>query len=138
MVKSYACAHMDDSDQLEDSVRFWKSPQIKCFDLIGLDGTKYPLTLRLFYDAKLEAQERQKLINLGVALAHARNKGRYERLLRKNPAMQQVVEFIKPSQGHWLLSLSAVKQEARLKAITVLATNRSKLGVKSLHQAWAH
>ncbi len=138
MVKSYACAHMDDSDQLEDSVRYWKSPQIKCFDLIGLDGTDYPLILRLFYDAKIEAQEQQRLINLGVALAQARNEGRYERLLRKNPAMQQVVEFIKPSKGHWLLSLSAVKQAAKLKAITAFATNRSNLKMNLLYQAWSH
>ena len=96
------------------------------------------LTLRLFYDAKIEAQEQQRLINLGVALAQARNEGRYERLLRKNSAMQPVVEFIKPSKGHWLLSLSAVKQAAKLKAITAFATNRSNLKMQLLYQAWSH
>lgn len=137
-LKSYVCIHRGSGHQLDASVKCWKSPLIKRFILRGRGGTEYPLTLRLFYDAKIEAQEQQRLINLGVALAQARNEGRYERLLRKNLAMQPVVEFIKPSKGHWLLSLSAVKQAAKLKAITAFATNRSNLKMQLLYQAWSH
>lgn len=137
-LKSYVCIHRGSGHQLDASVKCWKSPLIKRFILRGRGSTEYPLTLRLFYDAKIEAQEQQRLINLGVALAQARNEGRYERLLRKNPAMQPVVEFIKPSKGHWLLSLSAVKQAAKLKAITAFATNRSNLKMQLLYQAWSH
>ena len=137
-LKSYVCIHRGSGHQLDASVKCWKSPLIKRFILRGRGGTEYPLTLRLFYDAKIEAQEQQRLINLGVALAQARNEGRYERLLRKNPAMQPVVEFIKPSKGHWLLSLSAVKQAAKLKAITAFATNRSNLKMLTEYEKLPH